>query len=148
MDRGLSAGRGGAAFFVPNAIAPSSVADYAGSVRAAEALRAAGLKPGDHLLATGRGHYVYLLTGALLEAKYFNAMHLMCAFPAPDADPLAAAFATRPDFVLASDPGISMGCQLPERAAALNAELAAHYRAVSRVSGQWDRFTIYRRRDP
>ena len=135
-------------FLVPDAIAPSSLADYTGSVRAAGALRMAGLKPGDNLLVTGRGHYAYLMTGALPKAKYFNAMHLMCAFPTPDADPLAAAFATRPDFVLASDPGIYMGCQLPERAAALNAELAAHYQAVSRVGGRWDSFTVYRRRAP
>ncbi|HEX7800147.1 MAG TPA: hypothetical protein VF402_07340 [Asticcacaulis sp.] len=135
-------------FLVPDAIAPSSLADYTGSVRAAGALRMAGLKPGDNLLVTGRGHYAYLMTGALPKAKYFNAMHLMCAFPTPDADPLAAAFATRPDFVLVSDLEFYISCQRPDRAAALNAELAAHYQAVSHVSGRWDSFTVYRRRDP
>lgn len=133
-------------FLMPHAVTPPGPADYPGSVRAAEALRAAGLRPGDNLLATGRGHYVYLMTGALPKARYFNAMHLMCAFPTLDADPLAAAFATHPDFVLASDPRIHISCQLPARAAGLQNELAANYVAIGHARGDWDSFTIYRRR--
>jgi hypothetical protein len=133
---------------MPHAVTPPGPADYTGSVRAAQVLRAAGLKPGDNLLATGRGHYAYLITGVLPKARYFNAMHLMCAFPTPDADPLAAAFATHPDFVLTSDPGLSLSCQLPARAAELRNELAAHFTAVGHARGDWDSFTVYRRRRP
>lgn len=133
-------------FLMPHAVTTPGPADYPGSVQAAQVLRAAGLKPGDNLLAAGRGHYAYLMTGALPKARYFNAMHLMCAFPTPDADPLTAAFATHPDFVLASDPRIYISCQLPARAAELRTELAAHYVAVGHARGDWDSFTIYRRR--
>ena len=125
---------------------PFGPPDYRGNVRAAESLKANGLKPGDNLLVTGRGHYVYLMAGALPKAKYFNAMHLMCTFPTPDKDPLAVAFSTQPDFLVVSDRGFFMGCRLPEREAAITDELARHYRAVSRVSGDWDNFTIYRRK--
>ncbi len=120
--------------------------DWRANVVAAQALKAAGLRAQDNLLVLSRGQFVYILTGALPATRYFHSMHLLCPFPALDADPLAAAFATRPKFVVMADETFSMGCTDQTRLPRIRAELAKNYIQTAAVSGRWDRFTIYRAR--
>jgi len=118
--------------------------DWRGNQMAAQALTKAGLHPDDNLLVLSRGHYIYLLTGTLPRARYFNAMHLLCRFPTPDADPLAAAFATRPKFVVMSDDSLSLGCTEGSRLLRIRDILAQDYVPIQTVTGTWDHFALYR----
>ena len=120
--------------------------DWRGDVLAAQGLVAAGLQPTDNLLVPSRGLSIYLLTGALPRARYFHAMHLLCRFPTPDADPLGAAFATRPKFVVMSDTKIAMGCTDKQQVQRIRAILAADYVPIKTVTGTWDQFALYRLR--
>ena len=117
--------------------------DWRGNERAAQALAGAGLRPADNLLVLSRGQYVYLLTGALPKARYFNAMHLLCRFPTPDADPLAAAFATRPKFVVMSDDSLALSCSEGDKLLRIRDVLAKDYIHLATVTGAWDHFGIY-----
>ena len=118
--------------------------DWRGNVLAARGLVAAGLRPNDNLLVLSRGQYIYLLTGALPEARYFNAMHLLCRFPTPDADPLSAAFATRPKFVVMSDDSLALGCTQDRQLLRIREILATDYVPIQTVTGAWDHFALYR----
>jgi len=111
---------------------------------AARGLVAAGLRPDDNLLVLSRGQYIYLLTGALPEARYFNAMHLLCRFPTPDADPLSVAFATRPKFVVMSDDSLALGCTQDRQLLRIREILATDYVPIQTVTGAWDHFALYR----
>ncbi len=118
--------------------------DWRGNVSAAQGLVSAGLRPDDNLLVLSRGQYVYLLTGALPKARYFNAMHLLCRFPTPDADPLAVAFATRPKFVVMSDDGLALSCAEGGQLLRIRDILAKDYVPLGTVTGAWDRFELYK----
>ncbi len=118
--------------------------DWQGNRKAAQALTKAGLRPDDNLLVLSRGHYIYLLTGALPKARYFNAMHLLCTFPTPDADPLSAAFATRPKFVVMADDSLSLGCTQENQLLRIRTILAQDYVPIGAVTGTWDHFGLYR----
>ncbi len=120
--------------------------DWRGNQLAARALTNAGLRPDDNLLVLSRGQYVYLLTGALPRARYFNAMHLLCRFPTPDADPLAAAFATRPKFVVMSDDRLALSCAEGRQLLRIRDILATDYTRIATVTGAWDHFDLYRRK--
>ncbi len=122
----------------------SGAPDWRGNEMAARGLVAAGLQPGDNLLVLSRGQYIYLLTGALPRTRYFNAMHLLCPFPTPDADPLGSAFATRPKFVVMSDEHVAIGCVERQRLQRIRDILARDYVRLTTVTGAWDRFTLYR----
>ncbi|MDV6332089.1 hypothetical protein [Asticcacaulis sp. 201] len=123
-----------------------AIPDYRASVLGAESLRKQGIKPGDNLLVLSRGHYVYLFTQTLPKAKYFNAMHLLCNFPTPDADPLGAAFDSRPQYILLSDMAYVMGCLNRDRLPQIYKRLDADYDHVSTVRGDWDGFNVYKRK--
>lgn len=118
--------------------------DWRSNRLAAEALVNAGLRPDDNLLVLSRGQYVYVLTGALPRARYFNAMHLLCRFPTPDADPLAAAFATRPKYVVMSDDSLALSCAEGGQLLRIRAILAKDYIRLATVGGAWDHFALYR----
>ena len=118
--------------------------DWRGNVLAARGLVAAGLRPGDNLLVLSRGQYIYLLTRTLPKARYFNAMHLLCRFPTPDADPLSAAFATRPKLVVMSDDSLSLGCAQDRQLLRIREILATDYVPIQTVTGTWDHFSLYR----
>lgn len=122
--------------------------DYEASLLTARSLKAYGLVPNGNLLVLSRGHYVYLLTGALPKTRYFNAMHLLCAFPTPDADPLGAALNSQPDFIIMSDPAVAIGCARPERLQRVLTALESDYVPIETVKGRWDSFTIYKSRSP
>ncbi len=120
--------------------------DWQGNRLAAKGLIDAGLRPDDNLLVLSRGQYVYLLTRTLPRARYFNAMHLLCRFPTPDADPLAAAFATRPKFVVMSDDSLALGCTEGRQLLRIRDVLAKNYVHLATVTGAWDHFALYKLR--
>ncbi|WP_155847608.1 ArnT family glycosyltransferase [Asticcacaulis benevestitus] len=128
---------------------PDGRPDYIGNVRAAQSLKAAGLRHNDSLLVLSRGHYVHVFTHAMPNARYFNAMHLWCVFPTPDKDPLAEALSVRPRFIVFSGTDYMIGCAQLDRLKIVEPVLAADYDRVAEVSGRWDHFSIYRRKiDP
>jgi len=122
--------------------------DYTGMALAAKTLRTDGARPGDNLLVVSRGHYIYVLSGLLPRAKYFNAMHLLCDFPTPDPDTIATAFVTRPDYVVLSDPRLALSCASLARMNEIKARLARDYSVMTTVHGDWDSFILYRRKTP
>lgn len=125
---------------------PSLTPDYRGVVKASHALKAEGVRPGDDVLVLSRGHYVYVLTGALPRAPYFNAMHLLCDFPLPDRDPIATDFRLRPRYVVLSNPNMALACGRLPQMRRMQAWLARDYTLMSTQSGSWDSFLLYRRK--
>jgi len=121
--------------------------DYRGLLAAKAALRANGVRPGDDLLVLSRGHYLYVMTGTLPRERYFNAMHLLCDFPTPDADPIEADFAAHPRYVVLSDPTVGLTCAHIARMRQMQAHLARDYTLMDTVHGSWDSFLLYRRKD-
>lgn len=113
---------------------------------AAAAMRAAGARPGDGVLALNRGMAVYVESGLLPRTRYFNPNHILCAFPTPDSDPLALALAARPRFVVVADANTVLGCQRPDRWATFMRFVAENYIGRATVRGQWDRLELWERR--
>lgn len=120
--------------------------DYLGAKRTAEALKAAGARPGDNMLVISRGHYIYVMSGTLPKSRYFNAMHLLCDFPVPDADSIETSFAARPTYVVLSDPSVAIACAQVTRMRRVKAHLAYDYDLMTTVHGRWDSFNLYRRK--
>lgn len=117
------------------------------AIRAAvAAMRAAGARPEDGALALNRGMAVYVESGLLPRTRYFNPNHILCAFPTPDADPLAVALAGRPRFVLVAEAQTVLGCQRPERWATFTRFVAENYVGRAEVRGRWDRIAVWERR--
>jgi hypothetical protein len=125
---------------------PRLTPDYPGVVKASQALKADGVRPGDDVLVLSRGHYVYVMTGALPRAPYFNAMHLLCDFPLPDRDPIATDFRLRPRYVVLSNPDMALACGRLPQMRRMQAWLAKDYTLMSTETGSWDSFLLYRRK--
>ncbi|MEI6440001.1 MAG: glycosyltransferase family 39 protein [Alphaproteobacteria bacterium] len=122
----------------------SGAPDIEAARLASAALRDAGIRPSDRLLIPIRGQSVYVLTGNLPNAAYFNSSHLICAFAAPDRDPLAEALNSRPEFLLLSDTRFAYGCTVPGQVARIADHLRQNYRLVGSVHGTWDTLRLYR----
>ena len=117
--------------------------DHPMAERAAEALHDLGLKPDDRLLVLNRGLDLYTATGARPPSPYFHPTHLLAVFETPSPDPLGAALAANPRFVVLADPRVRRVIVLPERLDRARAYLARHYRPAALVHGTWDSLTIY-----
>ena len=122
----------------------SGAPDIEAARLASAALRDAGMRPSDRLLIPIRGQSVYVLTGNLPNAAYFNSSHLICAFATPDRDPLAEALNSRPEFLLLSDTRFAYGCTVPGQVARIADHLRQNYRLVGSVHGTWDTLRLYR----
>jgi len=81
------------------------------------------------------------------KARYFNAMHLLCNFPTPETDPLGAAFAAWPKYVVMSDDGVALSCAQGSRLLRVCALLARDYVRPQTGTGAWERFDLYRRKE-
>src|SRR5262249_19657725 len=93
-----------------------------------------------------RGLLVYVAARALPPTAYFHPKHLLCEFPVGSADPMRAALAARPRFVMLADPSLVRPCAKPERFAGARAMLATHYVTVATVTGSWDTYALYQLR--
>lgn len=133
-------------FALPVFLKPRDYSDYRGAITASQALRGGGLKSGDSTLVISRGHYIYVLAHTLPNSRYFNAMHLLCEFPVPDRDSIETAFASRPQYVVLSDPTLALGCAKLARMRRIQAKLASDYTLMTTVHGDWDSFLLYRRK--
>ncbi len=122
----------------------SGAPDIEAARLASAALRDAGIRSSDRLLIPIRGQSVYVLTGNLPDATYFNSSHLICAFATPDRDPLALALSSRPDFLVLSDTRFAYGCTVPEQVDRITESLRQNYRLVGSVHGTWDTLSLYR----
>ena len=121
-------------------------ADVAG--QAASAMQAAGLRKQDRILVIDRDVYVYLASGANPPASVFFPMHLLCDFAFEGTvSALASSLASRPAFIVESDPADGLGCEKPERRALLQSVLADEYRVVglfgSNDGGRRSRLLLY-----
>jgi 4-amino-4-deoxy-L-arabinose transferase-like glycosyltransferase len=110
---------------------------------AAARLHDLGLRPGDRLLAVGRGLGLYTATGALPPSPYFHMLHLLSAFETPSPDPLGETLGANPRFVVMSDTNLGFFTILPSHLKAVQAYLAAHYRPAAVVHGAWSGLIIY-----
>lgn len=114
--------------------------------RAAAALREAGAKPGDAVVAVSRGSAIYPESGLFPHARFVNPGHLLCDFPMPEARPVTVMLASRPRFLLVGDARVQLVCQRADRWAAVEAALAADYVPRASIAGVWDRYNVYERR--
>lgn len=112
---------------------------------AAEIVRAAGIRPGDGLLAPLRGLPLNVETGLFPPWRYVHPLHLLCDFPAPDADPLALALAAEPRFIVLAAGERSMVCERADRHDELQAAVSAHYRPIGTGHGTWDSYVVHER---
>jgi 4-amino-4-deoxy-L-arabinose transferase-like glycosyltransferase len=122
--------------------------DFAVTRAAAVQLKKLGVTPRDHMLVLKRGLYAYILTGTTPSARYYHNLHLVCAFPTPDASPLTQALAQRPRFILLAEPNYVWRCETRESHSEIAAALTAGYDLKATVHGQWDTMYIYQTRSP
>jgi 4-amino-4-deoxy-L-arabinose transferase-like glycosyltransferase len=119
--------------------------------QAAASLRAFGLKAEDRILVLG-DLGVYLLAHAEPATSIFHPQQMLCAFPRlGGSDPLAAALASRPAFVVMPAPDFHMVCEMEARQQEIAAVLASDYCPLARsdrftVEGLRNELTIYGRR--
>lgn|GEM_PF-1244799 len=109
-------------------------------------LKALGVRPGDRLFVPNRGLMIYVATKTIPSASVYHPLQVMCAFPTPDARPLAEGVTHGPRFLVVADTRLSMACETMTRHTELRRLIAGRYEAVKTVTGTWDRFTIYRRK--
>ncbi len=126
-------------------IGPNGSEDRLAALRVAEKVKALGL-PSDRLLVINRGLLVYVAAQARPPAAYFHPKHLLCEFPVGNANPLRAALAARPRFVVLADPSMVRPCEKPERLAKAHAILKANYEVVETMRGSWDTYALYQLR--
>jgi hypothetical protein len=132
-------------------IGPAS-GQLAAERQTAAGLRAFGLRPEGRILVVGWDLGVYLLAQAEPPARIFHQQHMLCPFPRLNGvDPLAAAFAARPAFVILPAPGIHLICETEARRQEVAAVLAQDYCPLGRsdrftVDGMPNDLTIYGRR--
>ncbi len=112
----------------------------------AEAMKADGVKPGDRIFVPNRGLMIYVATRTMPTANVFHPLQLMCDFSTPDAHPLAQGLARRTDYLVVARTDLNMVCETPQHRTELNQAIARDYRPVKVVTGDWDTFTIYRRK--
>jgi hypothetical protein len=119
----------------------------------ADALRGLGERPGDRIFVVSRDLPVYVLAGAEPPGPVFHPQQLLCPYPRlAGADPVAAAFGTRPTFVVLPAPETHMVCEMAARRQEVAAALARDYCPLARsarftVGGAPDDLTLYGRRD-
>lgn len=112
----------------------------------AQVLKAQGVKPGDRIFVPRRGLMIYVATRTMPAADVFHPLQLVCPFPTPQAHPLAAGLAQKTAYLVVARTDLSMVCETPESRAELTAAIARDYQPIKVVTGQWDAFTIYRRK--
>lgn len=139
-------------FSRPAALVAPASGQLAAERQTAAALRTLGQRPEDRILVVGWDLGVYLLAGAEPATPIFHQQHLLCAFPRLDGvDPLAAAFAAQPAFVILPGADIHLVCEMEGRRQEVSAQLARDYCALARsgrftVEGLPSDLTIYGRR--
>lgn len=138
------------ALFVANTVrwACFDAVNIAFASEAADAMQAAGLRKEDRILVIDRDLGVYLTSGANPPLPIFNPMHLLCDFPFESAaDAMADSLASRPAFIVVSDPDYKIGCEKTERRALVKSALAEDYRIVgffgSNDGQRRSRFALY-----
>lgn len=112
----------------------------------AEVLKAQGVKPGDRIFVPRRGLMIYVATGTVPATDVFHPLQLVCPFATPQAHPLAAGLAQKTAYLVVARTDLNMVCETPQSRAELNQAIARDYRPLEVVTGQWDAFTIYRRK--
>lgn len=123
---------------------PGGGIDRLAATGAAQAL--AQVPPGAPILVANRSMLVYLLAGRGPGTRYIHPQHLLCDFPAPDADPLAVALQARPAAIVVADLRRGMVCERDDRRAELLQALDASYCLAAHVDGAFDSSDVYVRR--
>lgn len=112
----------------------------------ARAMKADGVRSGDRIFVPRRGLMVYVATGTLPATDVFHPLQLMCPFATPQAHPLAAGLAQKTAYLVVARTDLTMVCETPESRTELKTAIARDYQPVKVVTGDWDAFTIYRRK--
>jgi hypothetical protein len=123
------------------AITAGSDLDAAAAV--ARAIDRAGIAPDAAILVVNRGLPIYLAADRLPRGRYFHPQHLLCDFPAPDADPLGIALRERPAVLVVADEATRMVCERDDRHAELHAAISAYYCRADHIIGRSDSFDIF-----
>jgi 4-amino-4-deoxy-L-arabinose transferase-like glycosyltransferase len=117
--------------------------DMAAERRVADTILAQPPKKNDRLFVVNRGLWLYSLTGRDPPTAYYHPMHTLCDFPGGGSSALAEALTARPRFIVVADNSMHFACERADRWGAISQTLAAHYRKLSHVTGQYDRFDVY-----
>lgn len=116
-------------------------AGAAGAV--ARALTAAGVPPDAPVLVANRSLLVTLLSRRPPASRYFHPQHLLCDFPAPDADPLAVALEAHPGGIVVADESRGMVCERADRLGELKGALAQSYCVAAHIVGGSDSYDLF-----
>jgi hypothetical protein len=109
---------------------------------ATQAIKATNPSPDDKLFVVSRGLWLHLTTDLPPPTPYFFAEHTLCSFPAAGPERLAEALATKPRYIVVSNPARST-CELPAAWRQVDEALAHSYRFVTRAPGDRDFFDLY-----
>jgi len=118
--------------------------DYKAAQATAVKLSQLGYTDQDALLVPRRGEYVFVETKTVPKFRYFHTMHLLCDFPLPVKSPLISELASRPKFIVMSEPVLPLNCENPEYQKLISATLKDDYSLAGVVQGQWGKSLIYR----
>lgn len=121
--------------------------DALAAKRATEKLIEFGMRKGDSIFVPIRGQGIYVLSGNYPDAKYLNAIHLVCEFSAPEQDPLGQALGSRPKYIVLSDINVYYGCTSQSKVDRLLTELKNNYQKLGSVHGTWDTMELYKIRE-
>lgn len=133
---------------------PVTVDSESAANAAAAAMKSAGLSPKDRLFVVDRALIVYLTSGANPPGPIFNPIQFLCDFVSEgSATALADSLASRPAFIVVSNPPDELGCEKPGARALIGAALAAHYKPIGHFGAEAagprsGSFDLYRRVDP
>jgi hypothetical protein len=117
--------------------------DMAAERRVAATILAQPPRTDDRLFVVNRGLWIYALTDHDAATTFFHPMHTLCDFPGGGRSALIQALDARPRFIVVADPSLHFACERADRWVAIRQTLQAHYRQLTRVTGQRDSFTLY-----
>jgi 4-amino-4-deoxy-L-arabinose transferase-like glycosyltransferase len=129
--------------FVVDRTALQPGTDAPAAAAAAAAVHRVGVPADATMLVANRDLLTYLAARRQPAGRYFHPQHLLCDFPAADADPLASALAMHPGVLVVADLSRGMICTRPDRIAKLQAAIAAGFCAAGQGTGERDRIDIY-----
>jgi Dolichyl-phosphate-mannose-protein mannosyltransferase len=114
---------------------------------AAQAIRASGPAPNDHLFVVNGAMSLYAASELTPPTAYFHWEHTLCDFPGAGPSRLAEALATAPRYIAVART-VRFPCELPDSWRQVEAALANSYRLLVHVQGENNAYDVYEAAPP